>query len=360
MKRMCHILGAVLSLLPAVGRSQALPTAGYASLDRFARELPDAQAATVTQLAASLAAQACTDEEKARLIFAWLATHVAYDTAFLRGETGPGHTPAQVLAGRRAICQGYADLFTALATAMQLPARTVSGYGRTSDQPDPLAGKAPNHAWNVYQAGGTWHLADATWGAGSVDDKLAFTQGFNPFWFDTPPAAAIFSHLPTEPKWQLLPQPATSAEFRGWGCVSSVWFELGLDGTYLRRVLAPRGRFRAGPLPEVFATPYPVGLVRVPRRARLVSGEPVEFVFRAPPGVELSLEMDWRSVPFRDSAGYRRAFFVADVRDAKKIGVVIGQKNDAHSRKYLLRYSVEPAARAAQLASADTTGYLRR
>lgn len=93
MKRFLAIFAFVL--LPAWGWSQhravaARPAAPkvetmqarYARLDYFAQHLPDAQARTVDELAASLGAQARSDDDKARLIFAWLAYHIAYDVAF--------------------------------------------------------------------------------------------------------------------------------------------------------------------------------------------------------------------------------------------------------------------------------------
>ena len=159
----------------------AVPLAAhYAALDRCARELPEAQARTITQLAANLASRAHSDDDKARLLYAWLSYHVVYDVNFLRGGARPDCTPAGVLKNRSTVCQGYAELFTAVAKRMRLPVRTVNGTGRTS-----IAGllpeKAPNHAWNVYQANGHWHLVDATWGAGGTGNAGQFVKGLTPF-----------------------------------------------------------------------------------------------------------------------------------------------------------------------------------
>jgi hypothetical protein len=55
--------------------------AHYARLDHLARQLPEAHAATLDHLAAALAGQARSADDKARLIFAWIAYHVAYDVA---------------------------------------------------------------------------------------------------------------------------------------------------------------------------------------------------------------------------------------------------------------------------------------
>jgi hypothetical protein len=58
--------------------------APYAQLDDFARQLPETQATTLDKLAAALAAHAHTEQERAWLIFAWIAYHVAYDIAGVR------------------------------------------------------------------------------------------------------------------------------------------------------------------------------------------------------------------------------------------------------------------------------------
>lgn len=142
--------------------------ARYARLDQYAQHLPEAQAATLEKLAASLASQARTDDDKARLIFAWLAYHVAYDITLSADDTTHYYQrcmPGYVLQNRKAVCTGYADLFTELATRMKLPARTVSGHGRTWSDTGNLLDTANGHAWNAYKIAGTWHLADATWGA---------------------------------------------------------------------------------------------------------------------------------------------------------------------------------------------------
>ena len=163
--------------------SEATEVARYNKLDRFARELPELQATTMSQLPRSLAVAAHSDDDKAQLIFAWLAYHVAYDTDYLQGNRSRGCSPTEVLRNRRAICQGYADLFTTLARLMQVPAHTVTGYARTSARD--AKPQEPNHAWNVYLANGTWHLADATWAAGSVSSAYRFAPKYDPLWFDT-------------------------------------------------------------------------------------------------------------------------------------------------------------------------------
>ena len=226
---------------------EATLAARYRRLDRFARELPEQQAATMSQLARSLAVAAHSDDDKARLIFAWLAYHVDYDTDYLQGNRSRGCSPTEVLRNRRAICQGYADLFTALARLMQVPAHTVTGYARTSARD--AKPQEPNHAWNVYLANGTWHLADATWAAGSVSSAYLFAPKYDPLWFDTTPAAFVFSHVPQDSARQLLKAAVKAEQIYRWPFIEHELLRRGISGTALLRALSRSRQSDAGSLP---------------------------------------------------------------------------------------------------------------
>ena len=74
-----------------------------------------------------------TDIEKARAIFDWLAYNIAYDTSYRT------YLPSDVFKKRKAVCQGYSDLFCIMAKEVGLKARTVPGFARTNS----------GHAWNI-------------------------------------------------------------------------------------------------------------------------------------------------------------------------------------------------------------------
>ncbi|MGI4833194.1 MAG: transglutaminase domain-containing protein [Janthinobacterium lividum] len=175
-------------LLPARGWGQRSPVtlvrpataapetkqARYVQLDQYARYLPEIQSTTLEKLAVNLAAYAHTDDDKARLIFAWLAYHVAYDNTYPSGDITQYYCrckPAFVLQSRKAICMGYADLFTDLATRMKLEAVTVTGHGHNSSATGNVLAEVHGHGWNAYRIASAWHLADATWGAGGTSTE---------------------------------------------------------------------------------------------------------------------------------------------------------------------------------------------
>jgi len=338
------------SLLPAVALGQpsarlvtAKPEskqARYARLDQYAQHLPASQAITLEKLAVSLTAQARTDDDKARLIFTWLAYHIAYDATLSVGDTTHYYRrcmPEYVLQNRKAVCQGYADLFTDLATRMKLPARTITGYARTSADTGNLLSLGNGHGWNGYQIAGVWHLADATWGAGGTLNTNEFQQQFEPFWFDTPPAQFIFSHLPDSASWQLLPIPVTVAAYQTWPYVAPEWFSLA-SGEGMRKAL-PTSAKPANRLPLIKRGSYGVKLIQAPQSGELVANQPVKFVFSVPTGVEMSIVTDSSSVPLRVAGNYWQAT-ITPVAGA--IRVLVQRKDDFTTAINLLTYTIVP------------------
>lgn len=355
------ILAAII-LLPIWGWGQRRPATGldvtppkaetvqarYARLDQYAQHLPDTQAATLDKLAASLNTQAHSDDDKARLIFAWLTHHIAYDMAYLVGDTTRRYrlTPKCVLQSRKAICQGYADLFTALATRMKLEANTVTGHGRDEDTVGDVLNEAGGHAWNVYRIAGTWHLADATWGTGgTLVGTDEFVWQFEPFWFDTPPSQMIFTHLPDSIAWQLLPIPVTRATFQRWPYVKPTWFQLVRGVDLLRAFEKSKATAQRLPTIEIMQHIPAVWLVQAPLCGELVAGQPITFAFLAPDEVEMTIEMDTCAMSLKPSGLYRQATVIPTVG---RINISIWYKANKTIISSL-QYDVLPAPRQRKL-----------
>ncbi|MGI4870722.1 MAG: transglutaminase domain-containing protein [Janthinobacterium lividum] len=355
----------VVQLRPAPAKAETKETR-YARLDQYARQLPETQATTLEKLATSLAAQARSDDDKARLIFAWLTHHIAYDVAYLHGDTTSLYTPEAVLRSRKAICQGYADLFTDLATRMKLEAHTVSGHAYNWLTTGNPLNTTNGHAWNAYRIAGTWHLADATWGAGSMSlGSEEFEPKFKPYWFDLPSSQAIFTHLPDSITWQLLPSPVTIAAFRSWPYVEPVWFQLISSASLIRAFEVAKGAVRNLPTVEVEteAGGVPVQLVQVPLQPELVAGRPVRFVFQAPSSVRLTVDLYNKLVELQPNGVYQQATVIPA---GDQLTVRAWHKADS-TTIFLLQYQVIPALRPKRLqpgehrkVPADSVVYLRR
>ncbi len=205
------------------------------SADQHAIAAPAEARASVSALAAYLARASIHERGKARAIFRWLAANIEYDVAALAAPSKPSNAPDDVLRRRRAVCQGFSDLFVALAHGAGLNAAAVSGYARGAfyRAAEPYT-EQDRHAWNAIKIDGGWMLLDPTWGAGHVDVRDgAYTRCFDPFWFLTPPDHFIHTHWPTDTRWQLLSRPLSLAEQEQLPYYRSEWFTLGLSAPLL-------------------------------------------------------------------------------------------------------------------------------
>ncbi len=183
----------------------------YAAIHKHALAATKEDEASIESLAAYLIKPAKDDTEKTRAIFRWLTDRIAYESTLLK-QAEPNR-PENVLKDRKAVCMGYAELFTELAKAAGLEVVSIRGFakGYTVLPPDKLIDSG-NHRWNAVKIDGTWRLLDATWGAGSLQ-KEAFSKSLNDYFFLTPPDKLIYSHFPKDPQWQLLTPLVSEEEF---------------------------------------------------------------------------------------------------------------------------------------------------
>jgi hypothetical protein len=196
----------------------------YAKVDKFVMETPD----SVTRDAATLANYltnnnvATTTEKKARAIFFWIAQNIAYDkkydlsSPFVSLEVIAQQNADQVLAKRKGVCEGYANLFVELASAAGLRAEKVVGVVKQSDGEIPRMG----HAWVAIKlrkkaekgekAETKWYLCDPTWAAPQSKSERGKV---NEIYFLAEPASFLTEHLPFDPMWQLCEKPINIEQF---------------------------------------------------------------------------------------------------------------------------------------------------
>ena len=195
----------------------SLSAQDFAEVDEKARQVAFPKNQNVAQLAADLTEGLSTEKEKARAIYVWLTEHISYDvrTAFDEDAEAEEVVAKQksrvVLKSKKAVCEGYANLFCDLCAAAGVKAFRAVGPVKN------LYGRIPRsgHAWNLVRADGQWGLVDATWGAGNVDDEARkFARQFNPDFFFAAPEVMIKNHLPTDPLFQLSTQPINLQQFK--------------------------------------------------------------------------------------------------------------------------------------------------
>lgn len=103
------------------------------------------------------------DEAKARALYEWVGTRIAYDHEKVRAYEERGEwreqTPEDTFRTRKGVCIDYARLYAAMARAAGLEARVVTGLAY-----DGRGGYGP-HAWNEVhlREKGVWVPLDPTW-----------------------------------------------------------------------------------------------------------------------------------------------------------------------------------------------------
>ncbi|MCB9315827.1 MAG: hypothetical protein H6574_15570 [Lewinellaceae bacterium] len=169
---------ALLILLVFTGGAQAqnLAVASDAAIDARAARI-ELKQQNIIALTDSLLAPYTTDREKARAIYAWLGTHIAYDCG---GENRLADEPEtavhpiyytqqqieNILKTRRTRCDGYALMFKVMCNLAGIYCSRLEGYARfNAEKVDPKTVR-PNHAWNAALLDGTWCEIDITAGSG--------------------------------------------------------------------------------------------------------------------------------------------------------------------------------------------------
>lgn len=181
----------------------------------------------VAKLARELVAGQSEQRDKALALYDWVAKNVRYDIASYLSNDLPDPSPDVVLASRLAVCEGYARLYMAMAQAVGLEAVLIPGFSKGfAPDEDKIE---PDHAWNAVKVDGQWVLLDATWGAGHIDERKQFVAEFSRDWFDVEPARFVATHMPSDPKWQLVSPTLSAEEFWAKPTLSNVYFDYDLS-----------------------------------------------------------------------------------------------------------------------------------
>lgn len=151
-----------------------------------------------------------SDSARARAIFVWVANNISYDVEKLRSLTAATQKSSieEVLATRKAVCQGYSELMIGLLEECNIAALLVPGFARMHDgSMTPLS-----HAWVAAEINNKWWLFDPTWSAGSVDN-WKFTRRFSNRFYKVAPEEMVKDHMPFDPMYQFLDYPVSANDF---------------------------------------------------------------------------------------------------------------------------------------------------
>jgi hypothetical protein len=220
-----------------------------------------------------------TEREKARAIFTWIATHISYDTSYKITDAD------NAWKYRKGVCAAYSALFNEFCALAGLKSVSISGYAKSIyyNFDDTLT--SPNHDWNAIQIDGAWILADATWGAGYVNNGI-FTKEFSDAWFDVDPALLIFTHFPEDEQWQRFAQPITIDTFWTLPTINPEVERMGFDGKTLLDFFLkhPNTAF-----PFIYSFKGTFKVNKMPLTRTLNAQTSYDFEFELPEGTKVAL-----------------------------------------------------------------------
>ncbi|KAG0338231.1 hypothetical protein BG000_004348 [Podila horticola] len=198
--------------------------------DHHARNVPKSEEVSIPRLSHYLTSPLAGNQvSQLRTIFTWIANNIAYDVpGFLSGRYGD-QTPEGVLRTRQGVCEGYANLFIALAEPAGLQVQKVIGVARGVDIQVGDDRLGSPHAWNAVTVNGEYLMIDSTWGAGVCDlHTRSYRKQFRPFFFLLRPNRLIYTHWPNDEKEQFLDPPIHESTFRGLPAIKPESWDLGI------------------------------------------------------------------------------------------------------------------------------------
>ncbi|MEJ2663577.1 MAG: transglutaminase domain-containing protein [Spirochaetia bacterium] len=166
-------------------------------------------------LVAALIKDEKDDFQKIKNIHDWIALHIFYDAAAYNSGNYPSQSYTTVLKTRRAVCEGYANLFLAMSKMAGFDCIKIYGYSRGYGfEVNRQESITENHAWNAVHIGKAWYIVDVTWDSGSYDGITKKSiPGYDTSYLFIPPRGSIFTHFPTNKKLQLINPPYSRKDF---------------------------------------------------------------------------------------------------------------------------------------------------
>ena len=118
-----------------------------------------------------------TTYQKVQAIYNWITANVKYDYSHLSDPAYlTQYTAYAAAVQKKAVCQGYANLFYRLANDAGVDCRIITGKAYNGTQTE-------DHAWNIVRmADGKYYCLDATWDAGLKPENYEyFLKGLTSF-----------------------------------------------------------------------------------------------------------------------------------------------------------------------------------
>jgi hypothetical protein len=192
-------------------------------------------------LASYLVKGAQDDYHKVKRLHDWIAEYISYDASAYGAGQIPSQEVGDVLRRRKAVCDGFSNLFFDLATRAGLQSMRISG--QTRGYSFLTSGKLAGHAWNAVQIGGRRYLLDVSRDGGYLANG-ATVKSYSTQYLFLAPTAFAYTHLPASQKHQMLSRPVSYQGFLDRPYLSGLFFthRLGLPPPSLRFSNEVQGR----------------------------------------------------------------------------------------------------------------------
>lgn len=204
--------GVLLAFLLFVRLASVFPQSepGYSHADAIAKAVPDSAEQSILSLSEYFNASLTSKKELIRAFYFWTANEILYDADNMftfRASNDPAVLIKETLGKKKAVCQGYAEVFHELCENAGIESYIVLGYTRQHGVVVNI-----NHAWVIARIDTNWFCFDPTWGSGYLLEGR-FIRKFTNQYFMVRPEDFIQSHMPFDPLWQALFYPVSAGDF---------------------------------------------------------------------------------------------------------------------------------------------------
>lgn len=156
-------------------------------------EYVESDSEEIIQLANEITKNSNSDMKKTRAIHDWVCKNIAYDVEALNSGNVRIYGAIDTLSGKKAVCNGYANLTAALNRAVGIKTKIIHGQAKNEN-----SGEYIGHAWNEVYIDDRWITQDTTWDAGGVTRNGKFMFQLDHKYFDPDPKVFKKTHVKEE------------------------------------------------------------------------------------------------------------------------------------------------------------------
>ena len=158
-----------------------------------------------------------------------------------------------------------------------------------------------DHAWIVVRINEKWRLFDVTWASGSAntsrEGNIKSTNNFDDYWFIVNPREFIFTHLPEQSSWQLLPlaERLNITQFESLPYIRSSFFKIWFNTKYIYDN-AKSGRTKQFAIS--YAIDYPVKITKMPSSLEIADSKIYNLEIESSDASEVVVINNGKFIPF--------------------------------------------------------------